>query len=571
MTTYQLTASGNAIAVSTKASIINARVMKLTAAGFARASGTAQVTTKLPAGGLTDFGIWNGNQPDTAMSRDMAHSIGSDSTAAATWLTASAPTKYSRGGAALWNEAVYAGVGIKWTNLATNEKHAFGNVQLENVPTGNRLSWDATSWEGRRCYISQANAGYSSVGVSTDKAFSGSKSGKITYLGAPAGQWGYWINPTTPTGMAACTPGEILNGSVSLSIGRQAWWSAGIQFYDSSYAQIGGTTWYTTTYQKHPGGGAWDTSYVYNVTAPAGAVWVAIVPHISINSTPAATDHIAPIGEIAYTDMHRIWARPYSLVGTPTTYKPPRKLSIKVKANRVNLINNPAFDTEIWGWGALGYGTAPFPCTWDSGVGRSKNGSLKFTIPNNPSSFGLSGPSGTGLLTAWSSSEIGGFGWKVSTTYTNSVYIRLGTGCPPVTISPGSYTPIAGVLSTDDALTNHPELIEGDWIRLWATFTTGDSDDGLVGLLATVDSAKIPAAGATFWIDDAMSEVGDQLLPYFSGGSPGADYLWAGTPGRSSSHYYREFRSSAYRLSDIVRSVVPHGTQYDLLYAQPPQ
>lgn len=567
MTTQLITASGDASALSLHASITNDQVLFLTGSGSAQSSGSAALLRMLPAGGLTDFGLWIAGQPDTAMTRDMNHFQGSE-VAPHSALSGSVPTTYAPGGKVLWNGAAYAGIGIKWTGLAAGERHSFDNIQLEKIPTANRLSWDATSWENRRCYTAQGNPNFCSVTTTNEKAFSGLMSGKITYSGAPAGNWGYWINPTSSTGMAPCIPGEQINGSVSVNMQRAAWWSVGLQFYDVSFNPVG--TWSYTAYQQHPGGGKWDTSYAYSITVPSFAFWVAAVPHISINSTPTATDAIAPVGEVAYCDMHRIWARRYNIAGTPTTYTTPRRLSIKVKANRVNLINNPGFGADTWGWGGLAAGTAPTATAWDSTVGRTKPGSLKYSIPANPTSFGLPTTVGVGLLTAWSTSQIGGFGWKTSTTYTNSVYVRLGPGCPSVTLSGGGYTPIAGVLSTDDALANHPELIEGDWIRLWATFTTGPSDDGLVGLLTTMTSSAIPAQGATFWIDDAMSEIGDQPLSYFDGNSTGADYLWAGTARRSSSHYYRGFRSNAYRLKDIVQSAVPHGTQFDLVYAQPP-
>lgn len=569
MPTQLLTATGTALIFAPPPTIISRRVQSLTASGAALSSGSVTATTKLPSGGLTDFGLWAIGQPDSAMTRDMSHHSGADTSAALGWLTASAPATYAPGGTALWNRAAYAGVGVKWTSLANAERHSFDNVQMEHVPSGNRLSWDATSWEGRRCYIGTAGLTHSSVTASSDTALSGSRSGKITYSGATAGTWGYWINPTAPLGMAPCTPGEVLNGSVSLNMQRAAWWSAGLQFYDSALNQLG--TWYSTTYQQHPGGGGWDTSYVYSITAPASTAWAAVVPHISINSTPAATDAIAPIGEIAYCDMHRIWGRPYSLSNTPTPYVAPRKLTITVRANRVNLVNNPGFDTDLFGWGAVGNGSAPFPNSWDGTTGRSKPGALKYSLPANPSTYHPESFAGPGLLFSWGSSNIGGFGWKTNTTYTSSLYVKLGVGCPAVRITTSGYTPTAGVLNTDDALAHHPELIEGDWIRLWATFTTNSQDDGLLGFVAGMDATTLPDAGAAYWIDDVLNEEGDQLLPYFDGGSPGSDYLWAGTAGRSSSHYYRGFRSSAYRLNDIVRTAAPHGTQFTLLYAQPPE
>lgn len=563
-----LTAAGSATGFAPSPSIISERVESLTATGSAHASGTAAVLRKLPSGGVTDFGLWIAGQPDTAMSRDLTHSSGTDTSASRGWLTATAPTTYGPAGAPLWNKAVYAGIGIKWTGLANGERHSFGSIQLEPFSNGNRLSWDATSWEGRRCYTGQASVTYSTVTTSSDKALSGTQSGKITYTGAPAGTSGYTINPTRPLGMTAVIPYEVIEASVSLNMQRAAWWTGAVKFYDAAFnplpTQFG-------VYQQHPGGGAWDTCNVYTVNVPFNAAWAAVVPVISINSTPTATDSIAPAGEVAYCDLHRIWNHPTLVKGNPTPYTTPRKLTINIRANRVNLVNNPGFDADIWGWGAVGYGTVPSPVTWDSTTGHTKLGALKYTIPPSPGLYALGIITGATLLTDWSVTEVGGFGWKPSTTYTSSVYVKPGPGCPNLTLTPGPYTPIAGVTDTSDAMENHPELIDGDWIRLWATFTTDSSDDGLVALQLQMNSSDIPASGATFWADDAVSESGSQLLSYFDGGTAGADYLWAGTAGRSSSHYYRGFRSNSYRLNDIVRSALPHGTQFTLLYAQPPE
>lgn len=582
MPVHLLTASGAASSTGDAAAIELAN-QHLTSSGSAVSGGDASIANELPLGGLTDFGIWSITQPDTAMTRDVSHNqIFNDATTTRIWLAATAPTAYApAGGSPLWNGAVYAGIGIKWLSLPTGDKHSFDNVQFEQNNLGNRLSWAATSWQGRTCYIGQASVNYATVQSSTDTALTGTTSGKITYTGAPANSWGYWINPTTPTGMTPCTPNEVLNASVSLSMQRKAWWSAGLQFYDVNYNPLPGVgQWYTNGYQQHPGGGNWDTSYVYNITVPANAVWVAVVPHISINSTPSASDSIAPVGEVAYTDAHRIWSRPYNLLyGTPSTYATPGKLSIDVLANRINLVNNPSFANDIWGWGAYGNGSAPYPASQDGSTGRVTNGALKFSVPANVATYsGVSTTMGPSLLTGWSTSDIGGFGWQPNTTYTASLYVKPGPGTPNITLlvgpagEPNDYTPTAGVLTTNDAL-NHPELIdENGWIRLWATFTTASNDSGLVDIWLSINSSDVTrgGVGVTFWVDDVLCEEGNQLLDYFDGSSPSADYLWAGTPWRSSSHYYQGFRSNNYRLNDIVKSVAPHGSQYQILLAQPP-
>ncbi|MFI0265657.1 hypothetical protein [Streptomyces luteogriseus] len=573
----ELKASGSALAQSLSAlSIETKRRYALTASGAARASGSALAANRvLPAGGMTDFGVWASTQPDTAMTRDLSRSVGTDATASRGWLTASAPTEYRRnGGPVLWNAAVYAGIGIKWAGVPSGQKQSFHQAQMELArSTENRLSWDATSWESRGCYTAQSNAQWCTVETTTEAAFSGMHAGKITYSGAVANEWGYWIIPVPSIGMAACTPGEKLNGSVSVRMNRAAWWTAALYFYDANYVQIG--TFRYSEYKQHPGNGKWDTSRVYTQVVPANAVWVAVVPRISVNSTPAATDSVATVGEVAFCDMHRIWSSPYNVAGTPTSYKSPKKLTIDVKAKRVNYLNNPGFDVDMRGWGAFGTGNAPFPASVDTAVGRQKAGSLRFSVAGNIAStaMGVSGRIGVGTLRAWSTNSVGGGGLKPSTKYMVSAYVKLGQKCPPVTLGfLSTHTVLSGVTSTRDA-ENNPALVESGWVRLWALIRTAEGDDGVVYANLGVNTADVTAGGVpiSFWVDDALVEDGDQLLPYFDGNSPGSDYLWSGTPGYSSSHYYPEFRANAYRLRDIVQAQVPHGTQIDIRYARPPR
>ncbi|MFE9834046.1 hypothetical protein ACFYP4_02685 [Streptomyces sp. NPDC005551] len=572
-----LSASGAASATPLLAATIRVTPSwRLTAAGIATATGRAITAARvLPSGGLRDLGVWATGQPDTAMSRDYAHAVGSDATTSRGWLTASAPTEYKPDGATpLWNAARYAAVGIKWASMPSAQKEAFHQVQFEKTaPTGNRLGWDATSWEARQCYIAQASAQNCIVATTSSNAMSGKSSGKITYKGAPPGAWGYWIIPVIPNGLGSCIPGEKINASVSVQMSRAAWWTAGIHFYDANYNEVG--SWVFSDYVQHPGGNRWATSYVYSAVVPANAVYAAVVPHISINSTPSATDAIAPVDEVAYCDMHRIWSSSYNLVGTPTAYASPRKLTIDVKANRINLMNNPSFEVDLKGWASYGYGTTPYPLSRDATVGRQRAGSCKFTVPANVATFsGVTGPIGIGTLSGWSTSNVGGYGVKPSSKYMVSIYVQLAPGCPTVTMGlRPSHTILAGVTNTAEALAQHPDLVEGNWVRLWALVRTPSWDDGLAYVTVGIQAADVTAAGvaATFWLDDVLFEAGDQLLPYFDGSSPGSDYLWAGTVGYSSSHYYREFRANAYRLNDIVSAQVPHGTQLEIRYARPPQ
>jgi hypothetical protein len=272
--------------------------------------------------------------------------------------------------------------------------------------------------------------------------------------------------------------------------------------------------------------------------------------------------------------MHRIWSAPYNITSTPTTYQPPKKLTIDVRAKRINILNNPGMDSNTNGWGAFGTGNAPFPMSRDTSVGRQRPGSLKFAVGSDLGTYsGLGTNVGVATLTSWSTGNVGGFGFKPNTTYTLSIYVKRAPGCPDVFITSKSAHTVVDQVASTALLPNHPELVEGDWARLWLRVRTSADEDGTVSFSVNVATADITSGGiaATFWADDALIEEGDQLLPYFDGSTPGSDYLWAGTPGYSSSHYYPEFRANAYRLSDIVHAAVPHGTQVDIRYAQPLQ
>lgn len=561
-----LTATGSAISSAGPLTIIDKKVTQLTATGSATSFGSAAVLRKLPVGGLTDFGIWDSDQVDTAMTRDMGHSsFAENATASRGYLNASAPVAYDPAGTGtpLWNTAAYAAVGIKYFNLNANEAHVFDKVQVERATPGNRLSWNATSWEGASCYSGDPFSSYCTVETSTDKALSGKKSGKITYDNS-FGDHNYNIMPASLAGVAPCTPGELINGSVSVSMQRSAWWYVSLRYFDSSFSLVSYTD-NTSAYIQHPGGGQWQTGYAYQMTVPANAVWVAVVPLVCAFTTPTSGIVAATNGEIVYCDMHKIWGASYNIAGTPSTYVSPRSLTIELKANRVNLITNPSIDGSF-GWADYYPNNTTFTVATDS-TGRTKPGSFKATATNT------SATQGTFWLGTYNSPEYdgdrGGYGLQPNTRYTLSAYVLPGPGCSEITLDV-PYTLIKGVTSSLEAMQD-PDLVEGSWIRLWAVFETPDDTNGLIDAGVFLDVANVPA-GTTqyFYLDDVMCEAGEALQDYFDGNFPGEDYLWSGSAGSSTSHYYREFRSSSYRLNGIVKSAVPHGTTFKLLYAQPP-
>lgn len=519
----------------------------LSADGTSQSSGDAADSIGLPLGSVGDFGIWDPTGVDPAISCRMAGAAGAPNSRA--YIAATAPVTYTTALGTLWNGAVNAAIRATWTPA---NPVAITAAQFESANIGNLLSGDASDYRSQLVYqrgsvtVSGTTTWDAVVTRSKDNPLTGLWSGKLVNDG---GLTPYSMQPLAPA-MVPASPGQIYSGTVSVALPRAgAQWTAGLHFYNSSRNAIG--TYSYTSMATHPGGYLYQPSTAL-ATAPSGTAYVAVVPHI----TPAAIGD----GEIAYVACHRLTCTSTSTALTPSTFTPARQQNVTVKANRINQIYNPGFNADTFGWFTTG-GTTGTSFTQDSTVGRAVPGAAKFVC-----TYGL----GAGYPQVGTSS-VGMALLTPGVTYTLSVYVKLAAPMPPLTILAviGGGGPDQQYILGNSTATVVPDA-EG-WYRLSVTTPIPNTASGGTGLLVNMSSTAwvANAASVTFWLDDALCEASPTLNDAFDGAIPSPDYLWEGTPNRSRSHYYRDFRALQYRLSGLVGGAVPLGVPYQLLYAQP--
>lgn len=192
-------------------------------------------------------------------------------------------------------------------------------------------------------------------------------------------------------------------------------------------------------------------------------------------------------GQLSSTDS------PIAIYEVPDTSSP---------ATRTNLCTNPTFETGTTGWTAAG---SPAPTIAQStSQAHSGTHSLKMT----------SGGAATFLPNvAFTATTVSG------TTYTFSAWVYLTAGCPSVTAVAGSS------FGTSTA-------VSGEWVRLNSTFTASSTSTRF-GLECDFTNGT-----QSFYIDDALLEVGTTVGDFFDGTTTDTDdwtYAWSGTADASTS------------------------------------
>lgn len=546
MPTIAESASGASYSSGTARSPLVLAAAALGSTGYSQSVGDASIAVALPLGGLADFGVWDATGVDPAVSCLLASTAGAPNGRA--FVAAAAPTSYTTALGVLWNGAVNFAVRASWNGSAQT---ALTGLQPEAVNLGNLLPADAADYRGRLAYTGQLHDAV--VTRSQERALTGVWAGKMVNApGATVGTYAMW---PLDVSVAPCTVGDLVHGSVWVALPRAgASWTAGLHFFDASLNPVG--TWSMTAYATHPGGYAWQQSTV-DATVPAGAAFVAVVPHVV---AAAAGD-----GEVAYADCHRITSGLPAVSLAPRPFQPARQQNVTVRANRVNLVSNPSFAVDTYGYWSSG-GTSP-SFTQDPTVGRALPGAAKLVATY---AAGTAWPQ-IGTRADSYGSQRGLARLTPGGLYTASGWVLLGPGCPRVVLSAqfDANTYIVGG-DTNSALADPANLYNG-WVRVFNTFTVPLSSSGNTSLIFGVDSSvwdgSIPTI--TYWLDDVMVEAGSVLGDFFDASVASPDYMWQGAAYQSPSHYYRDNRSLQYRLSDVVGGCVPLGVPYQLLYAQP--
>ncbi|MBD0734075.1 hypothetical protein [Streptomyces sp. CBMA29] len=584
-------------------------------------------------------------------------------------ITGAAPTEYAPGPAGkLWGRAAFARVGILSNSASAATGYGFDRAQMERTRTGNLLTVEQSSYEGRMCYTTAvAGASYSR---STDTVVTGRYSGKYLYQLPPVSNsydlvrsFGTYqnvrdlrqnyaqllTNPPLPGEQAFPTPPPVGTGPtiftvspnllglvavvggtpVSASIGIAAQ-SAGLTLrcdvlrYDAAFNLLSASA-VTYVDVTSTAGFHWQTPAA-RLTLEATAAWAAVVPVVIAGSAQSSMAF--------YADQHRI--------STPTTVNPavhpaspartwqePRKIVVKVRADRVNLATNPGFMAGIGGWSPVVTSGLPNTLTTKSVTGYSGNTVtvLSHTIPAVTTSSliadGWYGATTAGMLSGPTGNTVAVTGLKPGTTYTASVWVKAFLGQAPVTC--WFYDGTQYVRGTR---TGYVGLgVPRTWERLSVTFTTSRtfSGDGILRVGWSADDMSfvysnvspsdlapehwrrtdavatrdpwvsgmpystgdvVPDASGQNWyailpsgvrvtltsswemyVYGVLVEEGAALLPYFDGNSPGSEYLWENSTVNARSHYYRGLNLLRYRLDQAVRHYLPQGSSYQILYA----
>ncbi|MFD6934630.1 hypothetical protein ACFWAP_00545 [Streptomyces goshikiensis] len=533
---------------------------QITASATSTSGGTAALTPLRPAGGFADFAVNNSVSPDPAMS----YIGGSDQpTTSTSWqrmsLTATAPIDYNRGDAGkLWNGAAYASVGLRFDNIPGGGVVAFDRVQFGQAPTGNLLNRAAAFHDEHMCYENGPGA----LATRTqERSLVGGWSAKVVQQYIPAGgtDTGWGLDPHTDAMAVLQAGGGRVTARVAVSTDVSRRWRVRVRAYDAGYSQVYdglNDVADNTSLAK----GVWSTAQV-SVTVPATARYAAVTPYVFWDGTPT-------VGWYYYSDGHYISYNSTASEFRVPAWEAPRHLNIRVKAKRTNLLNNPGFHAECDGWGVFRPAGAPYPMIWDSSTGRRRAGSAKFVLANT---YGGPGRYGIGAAGGLNPETKCGDMLKTGVPHTLSAWVRVPAGYPPV--AAGAWDPLAVQYvvgpNSDWIKANRPELVEGDWVRVYCTWTPPATSTRQFygGVFVDPAAYQVSASGAQFWVDDFLLEEGVELHDAFDGNDISVDYVWQGEANASKSLYFPGRARNADRITQILKDNVPWGTTFDLLFS----
>ncbi|MCZ0981870.1 hypothetical protein O1L60_31160 [Streptomyces diastatochromogenes] len=394
-----------------------------------------------------------------------------------------------------------------------------------------------------------------------ERAMVGTYSAKSTILYIPNGSTGWSLDPHTD----AMAPLKAGNGritarvSVSTDVPRK--WRVWVRCYDASYRLVYDGLPSAPDNTSQPNG-IWSTAQI-SVTAPSTARYACVTPYVYYGSESPQ------IGWYFYADAHYISYDSADPAYQVPDWLAPRMLNIRVKPKRVNLVNNPGMNVGIDRWGSHTPTQVPTTFTWDKTVGRAKPGSLKFRAPGG----GTSMPNQLGISTLGGLNPgfKGGDLLRTGVPHTISAWVNVPAGYPAV--SAAAWDPIAATYrygsDTDWIKANRPDLVDGDWVRVFYTWTppTTSTRQIYAGVLVPKATYAASSNGIAFWADDILVEESAELGEYFDGADPSADYLWQDTSDSSKSLYFPGKARYAQRLTEILQDNVPWGTTFNLVFA----
>ncbi|MFF8283353.1 hypothetical protein ACF06W_11590 [Streptomyces albus] len=570
-----------------------------------------------------------------------------------------------------------ARLGVSSSNMALGETQQLAFVQFERTPPDQfgavLQDLEQGSYEGRLLYVPVGGDGETqglTLSRSTERSSCGAYSGKITYQSPPPtnsyasvanfSTYPHLVSrrqtyadlkyrPFTPedalpgtepdtevggtpvpapavltlrplqAALVRVEPGVTYQAGISVACEQSGQhFECAILRFDKDLTLIG--TYAAGSPVTTKGDFAWQQASA-QLLMEDDAVWAAVVPRVTTGGASRF---------VFYVDEHRLWVP--STVGTTRpnvsparSWQPPRQLTIAPRATRVNLVQNPSFQTSAWGWEHVrdpGL-TATFVLAPDGGI---EGHAGEYAMATAPTVTLISGTSPrTGITTATGQNALVSR-LQPDTVYTASLYVKP-ISCPvPLTI--WAHNGDSLVRGTSSPLFDPSRDESGRWFRLAATFKTNSTFGGdasitvgyAAGDVARVYQPVIPGSNEDIWLpldtdpasypdwnqeatyeagshtaydgiayqalvthgpfanvgpltfrlDNFLLEQGDKPAPYFDGNIPSADYMWEGAPGDSRSHYYQGKTVNQYRLDQAVRRQLAVGASYEIVYASAP-
>ncbi|WP_274916910.1 fibronectin type III domain-containing protein [Streptomyces sp. WZ-12] len=568
---------------------LRVKIPAMTAEVTSGFKGSARVSGASAFGGITDFGL--APYPNTSAVRRIpwvdpisAMTTGQGIVDASdgwrrTFLTATIPQGRNIGVPnSSYKGAAYAALSVRLLDLPKGSSPQLSAVMVERHTAGNLLNHDAAYHLRAVCYTGT----HCDVTLSADLVLVGTRSLRCTVT-TPTGPS---IGPAPTFAALAKLPDNppplTLSASVATSF-TETFTLVGT-FYDAlgnTMSSTDGDTTFTT-----PGSYEWAHATL-KVTPPPGAVYASVVPAVSASPT-------LQVGENIYTAAHGV--RYQALTAPrpgPNGYQPARHMHIDLLADRINLAKNPSLTSNVPAIWRRCTPDEEGPAVITQAVGRTRPGAGDFrAVPTSPEAVH---PNGIRIGVASNVSHHSGATTleilHVGRQHVLSGYIRESPGNTlPVHAhvrvaqeipGKGTLTTVHRGISTAEVREQHPEHIDGDWVRVWLTFTPPPGSPRWVDAWFGPPTEDFTgSAVSAFQLDDVLFEEseGGTLRPYFDGAAHHPDYLWedtgpaAGDLGEyTRSHLYRERRSLQRRLAENLDAHIQHGTPYDLRYATAPK
>lgn len=548
---------------------------------------TAGPQVLLIRGGITDFGFAEFLQQDPARSRVLGSSAPNvnNTTTGRAWISATAPSVYRDG--SYWKPASYASPSAVWANIADTNYQWFTNVQLEeNDNFGNRLNLDGASYQYRCAYqptYSTGLGGSNTVLRSDDRAYSGTHSGRMRFLGSttPPRTITSGLQTYFPfcaeSAQAPVKQGETIRGSVYVSADRVGlqWFPAVVQFNAATGAIVSAT--YNnptiTNILTHNGDGGWQQG-THSVAVAVGATHAAIIPVIIWSGI--AED------ETVYMDNHFLTGITPNVSNSPAAFEPPRELQIEVRADKVNYIMNGGFNSDLDGWsrffsGLSGNIASIYNITWDPTTGYKSLGSMRVDVmqPTGVSAIAGArfGPGTTRVFSGTPGPIIRRL--RMGTRYNFAAWVRKGPGCPDIRMNFYDANGVgylgSGLTYSFTASGDQPHNVDGEWVRLEQSIVIPENSLPDFHIwISQVYTDIASTAPYSYWVDSVTVTEGEAPEEYFDGNFSSADYLWEGTVDMSRSHYYQDLGHKRARVDEVVQENLPFGGKYEVLYASAP-